>query len=313
MQITDISDEKRTVDSDAPPAKGSGSGGSGSGGSGSGGGYGSSAPNFTALEKEWKAELKNLQLQIDIASYEEDWETVMGLYDDVRSLIAKAVKSYTSAGYSADSTEVLTWVKKDYTYADKQSALSEKLWDKLTAAIEDLADAAEQAEDLAEKQQAVTDAKSALSRAEEQRSVRVWNEESGQWEWIADESRVTSAQSALETAETQLRQERIKQELEELKSSGGNIEDTAVGGTISEILSSYDSADLQELADALGLYSSLAEMAAGGDITEYYSGPAQSVTNYYFPGGITFTAQEAEGLTLAELAAQLEALGVTGT
>lgn len=78
--------------------------------------------------------------------------------------------------------------------------LEEEWWryqNQITAMQEQAADAAERE---AEAVQAVLDATVALANAERQRSVRVYNASTGQWEWTANPSAVASAQQAYDSA-----------------------------------------------------------------------------------------------------------------
>lgn len=78
--------------------------------------------------------------------------------------------------------------------------LEEEWWryqNQITDLQEQAADAAERE---AEAVQAVLDATVALANAERQRSVRVYNASTGQWEWTANPSAVASAQQAYDSA-----------------------------------------------------------------------------------------------------------------
>ena len=80
------------------------------------------------------------------------------------------------------------------------NGLEEEWWryqNQITAMQEQAADAAERE---AEAVQAVLDATVALANAERQRSVRVYNASTGQWEWTANPSAVASAQQAYDSA-----------------------------------------------------------------------------------------------------------------
>ena len=80
------------------------------------------------------------------------------------------------------------------------NGLEEEWWryqNQITAMQEQAADAAERE---AEALQAFLDATVALANAERQRSVRVYNASTGQWEWTANPSAVASAQQAYDSA-----------------------------------------------------------------------------------------------------------------
>ena len=306
MQITPTGGTSPGLNTDAAPAPADlrSTGGS------SGVWTGSSAPtgpNWKALEKRWKAELQNLELQISLAQYEGNDETLLALYREVQQLAASAAERYRKAGFSSDSTEVLTWLKRGGSYAEKEEKLAQSFWDRLADAIQDLADAADRAEVLAEKQQAVADAREALQRVTEQRTVRLWNDESDQWEWVADEGKVSDAQAKLARQEALLHDARIKAELQDLRSADPS-DGLNLGPELSALLASLPADALTELADAVGTFTAL---NGDGSLSQLLQPDSAGTTNnFYFPGGITLTDAQAQGLTLADLAAQLEEMGV---
>jgi TP901 family phage tail tape measure protein len=94
---------------------------------------------------------------------------------------------------------------------DRQATLLERERDKLTKPLNDQIDAMEKAKDiqdeqleLAEKQKAVEEARNELQNAQNERTIRYFNTQKGQWEWMADKGRVKDAQDALADAEKDL-------------------------------------------------------------------------------------------------------------
>ena len=94
---------------------------------------------------------------------------------------------------------------------DRQATLLERERDKLTKPLNDQIDAMEKAKDiqdeqleLAEKQKAVEEARNELQNAQNERTIRYFNTQKGQWEWMADKGRVKDAQDALAGAEKDL-------------------------------------------------------------------------------------------------------------
>ena len=57
---------------------------------------------------------------------------------------------------------------------------------------------------LREKQKAVEEARSKLQNAQNERTIRTLNSKTGQWEWLADKSRVQDAQDTIASAEKDL-------------------------------------------------------------------------------------------------------------
>ena len=94
---------------------------------------------------------------------------------------------------------------------DRQITLLGRERDKLTKPIQDEVDALKDAKDiqddqleLAERQKAVEEARAELQNAQNERTIRFYNKETGHWEWMADQKRITDAQEALTSAEKSL-------------------------------------------------------------------------------------------------------------
>lgn len=94
---------------------------------------------------------------------------------------------------------------------DRQSTLLERERDQLTKPLQEQIDAMNAAKDLqdeqlelAEKQKAVEEARNELQNAQNERTIRYFNTQKGQWEWMADKGRVQDAQDALSSAEKDL-------------------------------------------------------------------------------------------------------------
>lgn len=94
---------------------------------------------------------------------------------------------------------------------DRQIVLLERERDKLTDPLQDEVDALNAAKDiqddqleLAERQKAVEEARAELQNAQNERTIRFFNKETGHWEWMADQERIRKAQEALENAQKSL-------------------------------------------------------------------------------------------------------------
>lgn len=94
---------------------------------------------------------------------------------------------------------------------DRQITLLERERDKLTDPLQDEIDALNAAKDiqddqleLAERQKAVEEARAELQNAQNERTIRFFNKETGHWEWMADQERIRKAQEALENAQKSL-------------------------------------------------------------------------------------------------------------
>ena len=109
---------------------------------------------------------------------------------------------------------------------DKQTAAI----DKQIEALRDAKEAEDEALKLEELKAAVLEKQNALLDAQKERTVRVFNAASGQWEWEANASSVKSAQDAYEQAKEDLaeyeRELALQREIDELEAKKKLIEET---------------------------------------------------------------------------------------
>lgn len=115
---------------------------------------------------------------------------------------------------------------------DRQATLLERERDKLTKPLQDQIDAMNDAKDiqdeqleLAEKQKAVEEARAELQNAQNERTIRYFNTEKGQWEWMADKKRVQDAQDAIASAEKDLADYEYELQIKALERQISGIED----------------------------------------------------------------------------------------
>lgn len=109
---------------------------------------------------------------------------------------------------------------------DKQTAAI----DKQIAALRDAKQAEDEALKLEQLKAAVLEKQNALLEAQKERTVRVFNAATGQWEWEANASSVKSAQDAYEKAKEDLaeyeRELALQREIDELEAKKKLIEET---------------------------------------------------------------------------------------
>lgn len=115
---------------------------------------------------------------------------------------------------------------------DRQATLLERERDKLTKPLQDQIDAMNNAKDiqdeqleLVEKQKAVEEARAEMQNAQNERTIRYFNTEKGQWEWMADKKRVQDAQDAITSAEKDLADYQYELEIRALERQISGIED----------------------------------------------------------------------------------------
>lgn len=279
-------------------------------GSGSGGTSGPTPPNFKALEEELSKRLKNLDAQAELAENEEDFVKALTVYGEAQDAIAELLEQYRANGYAEDSDEVLRLANMGYDYAHKQLGDYDELQSRLIDALNALTEATDNANAIAERQEAVDKAREALRNAESQRTVRIFNPVTGQWEWVANASDVEKAREALKSAEDDLTREQIDQTIDAIKNAKPDelagmtltpaVLDKLFGGTPEQ-----QSAFLNALNAATGGADYLG--SAEGQ-TAWNQG--NSIGTQYNLNGITLTEAQAAGMSIKDLLDMLRGLKV---
>lgn len=262
------------------------------------------------LEDGLDAALDNINAQIEKAENENDIERQMALYGQAQEKIGELLNQYLEAGFDPNSDEVLRLANLGYDYAGKQTKLTESLLDDLIDALNGLKDTTDRAKSLEEKQLAVEEAQKAYDAAQSQRTVRIFNPVTGQWEWVANASDVLSAQKKLESAQDALREEQFSQAVDRVKRGELKLEDLLLEEAVSSQFSAASDAEKQNFLNALGAYSGGVSYGASTAYNTSNSQTDSHDTNYYF-NGVSIGKTEAEGMTLAQLAAELRFLKLT--
>lgn len=271
---------------------------------------GPTPPDFKALEDELSKRLKNLDAQAELAENEEDFVKAMMVYGEAQDAIAELLEQYRANGYAEDSDEVLRLANMGYDYAHKQLGGYDELQERLIDALNALTEATDNANALQERQEAVEKAREALRNAESQRTVRIFNPVTGQWEWVANAADVEQAREALKSAEDDLTREQIDQTIEAIKNAKPDelagmtltpaVLDKLFGGTPEQ-----QSAFLNALNAATGGADYLG--SAEGQ-TAWNQG--NSIGTQYNLNGITLTEAQASGMSIKELLDMLRGLKV---
>ena len=143
--------------------------------------------------------------------------------------------------------------------------------------------------ELEEKILAVQEAQAALANAQNERNVRVFNSKTGQWEWIANASDVSNAKDALKDAQDSL---------SEFDGDKSGYEDV-----ISKLLT-YDP-NAQTVGSAFSAAGVVRAAGAGNAMTNATTTNSigqQMNGNIYQIAGMSFTEEQARGITLYDLA-----------
>lgn len=276
----------------------------------SGSASGPTPPDFKALEEELTKRLKNLDAQAELAENEEDFVKALTVYGEAQDAIAELLEQYRANGYAEDSDEVLRLANMGYDYANKQLGDYDELQSRLIDALNALTEATDNANAIQERQEAVDKAREALRNAESQRTVRIFNPVTGQWEWVANASDVEKAREALKSAEDDLTREQIDQTIDAIKNAKPEelagmtltpaVLDKLFGGTPEQ-----QSAFLNALNAATGGADYLG--SAEGQ-TAWNQG--NSIGTQYNLNGITLTEAQASGMSIKELLDMLRGLKV---
>ena len=261
-------------------------------------------------------ELDNLDDQIRLAEYQGDTQKALRLEQQAQQKIAELIKAYQDAGYADTSDEILRLVNTGYSYSDSSDSRLSDLRKELIAAIKAMKETQEDANELQEKQLAVTEARTALENAQNQRTVRVFNPVTGQWEWVANAGDVIDAQKELQSAEEALAKEQQSRELEALEKALGNgtdLSDLTIGPALSALISGASVEETNALASALGALTGGIQNTADTTAKSIFDSvdSHDTVTQYTF-NGVNIGERVAETTTLAQLARMISPLTLTG-
>ena len=260
-------------------------------------------------------ELDNLESQIELAENQGDLQRMLELQGEAQKKVAELIEAYRAAGFGETSPEILKLANMGFDYASDSGSTMKDLWKNLIEALEDMKDTQDEANDLAEKQLAVDEAREALQNAQNQRTVRVFNPITGQWEWVADSKSIQQAEESLKSAEEALLQEQQSQELSALKKAmenGASLEGVTIGPGLSALLSGASLEQTNAFASALGVLSGgLATTADTSAKSIFDSVDSHDTVTQYTFNGVTIDAATAENTTLAELTRMITPLALT--
>lgn len=277
-------------------------GGSYSGGTGAGGSTASNSDD--ALKKEIDEQLDNLDKQIKLAQNRNDKAKEQALQQEAAKLIREYVQKYLDKGYSNTSNEVLDLLNKGYGYSDD-------LMNELVDALENLTNATDAANKLAEKEQALEKARQELENTKKQRTVRIYNAATQQWEWVAKADDILKAQEKLADAEKDYNDAKLEQELDAIRNGNiGDIGDLTMSPALRELISKASEEEQRRITDILH--------AISGGATGTVDATGESIFRstdshdvYYQFGDLKLSEAEAKNMTVKELADQLRTLSLT--
>lgn len=279
-------------------------GGDHSGGTGVGGSTASNTEEDDPLKKEVSEKLDNIDKQIELARNRNDRAKEQALQEQAAKMVRDFVQQYLNKGYSNTSNEVLDLLNRGYGYSDD-------LMGELVDSLEALTDSTNAANKLAEKQQAVEKARQELENTKKQRTVRIYNPVTGQWEWVAKADDILKAQENLAEAEKDYQDAKIEQELDAIKNGNiGDIGDLTMSPALRELISNASDEEQKRIADILHAISGGAKNTT--DTTgESIFRSTDSHDVYYQFGDLKLSEVEAKNMTVKELAEKLKTLKLT--
>lgn len=349
----------------------SGGGGYSGGGYSGGGSSGGSSSSSTAssplddLMDELQEKLTDMEFAIWLGKKTGDMTNgdISAAYAEMMALVNTYIDKYREKGEDDNSDYIQKLIKQWWGYSDEVSEIQSDLVDEMEAvmkerladaedekdariqAIKDEAQAAEDLNTLEEKRLALLEAQNNLLNAQSERTVRIYNAATGQWEWVANAADVKSAQEALDSAqkawddeiasrEREARIAAIEAEYDALADEWDDILDSLEDAprTIAEILKDAQDVGTERNAAAIARALALEERIAasilgasyetGGGIM-YGASPyatdggavyAAAVSGgdgvSYYINGVEISGERAETLTVAELARSLSALAI---
>lgn len=279
-------------------------GGDHSGGTGVGGSTASNTEEDDPLKKEVSEKLDNIDKQIELARNRNDRAKEQALQEQAAKMVRDFVQQYLNKGYSNTSNEVLDLLNRGYGYSDD-------LMGELVDSLEALTDSTNAANKLAEKQQAVEKARQELENAKKQRTVRIYNPVTGQWEWVAKADDILKAQENLAEAEKDYQDAKIEQELDAIKNGNiGDIGDLTMSPALRELIANASDEEQKRIADILHAISGGTKNTT--DTTgESIFRSTDSHDVYYQFGDLKLSETEAKNMTVKELAEKLKTLKLT--
>ena len=279
-------------------------GGDHSGGTGVGGSTARNNEEDDPLKKEVSEKLDNIDKQIELARNRNDRAKEQALQEQAAKMVRDFVQQYLNKGYSNTSNEVLDLLNRGYGYSDD-------LMGELVDSLEALTDSTNAANKLAEKQQAVEKARQEFENAKKQRTVRIYNPVTGQWEWVAKADDILKAQENLAEAEKDYQDAKIEQELDAIKNGNiGDIGDLTMSPALRELIANASDEEQKRIADILHAISGGTKNTT--DTTgESIFRSTDSHDVYYQFGDLKLSETEAKNMTVKELAEKLKTLKLT--
>ena len=260
-------------------------------------------------------ELDNIDKRIKLAENQNDLQKALELENEAKAKLAELIRLYREQGFSDTSEEILTLVNKGYDYDDDSQARLKVMREDLLDTIKAIRENQEDEDELAEKQKAVDEGREALTNAQQQRNVRIFNPVTGQWEWVANAGDIKSAEENLRNAETALTKTQQSRELDALQKaleSGTSLDNITLGPALTALISGATLEQQNDFASALGLlYGGMLTTADTSAKSVFDSVDSHDTVTQYIFNDMVIDSDTAANTTLSELATNIRVLGLT--
>lgn len=267
------------------------------------------------IEGESGAVLDNLSRQASLARTEKRYKDEAALYEEAIAIVNRQIEAYKAAGYGENSDEILELRSNLIDLQEKRKSVEQSQWDDLLDALKSDIDAQSQAEQLAERQKALEEAQQALENVGNQRTVRVFNASTGQWEWVSDASSTKNAQGNLESAQKSYDEyirSRALADMQKARDEGLAFDMGNLGPQVSaSALARINSPEVLEYAkklDAIYGGATFQDLVAVGTGTANGGDSHDTIYNF---GSISMSEAEAQSTTVADLARRLSVLKIS--
>ena len=205
----------------------------------------------------WKANLEGVKTQFsdilnDTGEVNEELSYQNKVLEAQKALteaIAQARKDYLNSVLD----EYLDGLEDETKYEEYLLKIEEERRDLVIERVQAYIDGLEEETTLQERLLAVEEAREALENAKNQRTVRVYNGRTGNWEWQADRHEVEDAQNSLDEAEASLDEYLKSRAWEEIQNSikDGSANEGAIRQILDKWLSLSGSGELNSWGDGL--------------------------------------------------------------
>nr|DAW31567.1 MAG TPA: minor tail protein [Caudoviricetes sp.] len=249
---------------------------------------------IASFKESLSNQLSLIDAQIALAQNQGNTSKEQELNGDAIKAIFQQIKDFRAMGYGDDSPEILELKNKAFGYGGNVVG-------GIVEILQAANDAADKAKQYADLQKEIQEKQEALENAKHQRTVRYFNSETGQWEWMEDEKQIQQAQDDLKSAQDELEQLKREALINYVEKIGTDAVRNSVESGI------YDPDGVLE---KLGVVSArLAESVEQAKLMPSVSNDSHDII-YRF-GNLQLTPGQAHDMTVEELINEIDKYNLT--